>query len=200
MLKAIGPYRIYPRGFLGATMGAPLEKIPKPFGERLDLHQFHTGPTGKNGSKAEVNVNVEMLYAKYIKEKNSSINHAFREQVLIVALSAFGTKNFTEWFEQQHMSPTTGDLQRQFLDDTIHFIKHGRREICLETWDSLLSSYEVDSNITPITSYAIDFFGLNSRHNEPRMVIDIIQSWCSQPNGMEDLLGTLHILFGNTVN
>jgi hypothetical protein len=28
-------------------------------------------------------------------------------------------------------------------------------------------------------------------------VIDVVQKWCSQPNGIEDLLSAMHVLFGN---
>lgn len=194
-----GEFKIYPRGFLGANLGIPITKILKPYEDKLTSHQYHTdmfNSTKDNG--AGCNPNVEALYAHYIKNSADTNSFTFHEKVLTVALAAFGTTDFGYWFKQQHNSPATGDLHRRFLEDTLKFISTGRREMCLENYCALLTLSDIDGNICELTDFAKDFFKYSgSGQDEVTTLINIIQKWCSQPNGFEDMLGTLHILFGN---
>ena len=199
----VGEFRLYPRGFLGAAMGAQVAPILRPMEDRIKHHQFHTDMFKPARAPVEVNVNIEQLYRKRLNNESHLATFEFREKLLIIALNTFGTSDFCYWFRTQHVSPATGDLHRRFLDDTLRFILTGRREMFLETWNTLLTLSDIDGNITPLSTYAKEFFCMdsNTASSPPKQNIklrEVIQQWVSRPNGFEDLLGSLHILFGNT--
>lgn len=201
MPKEATKLRLFPRGFLGADIRPQIQRTPKPFADKVLLQTFHVEDFKTVNKDLFANATIEALYAKYIKQSATTGDFAFREDILQAALAAFGTDNFEFWFASQHKSPACGDLHSRFLTDTLMFINEGRRDMSLETWASLLIITAENDPVGPMTEYAKNFFGMNSnRFSQGRqntMVVDVLQKWCSQPGGMEDMLGTLHLLFGN---
>ncbi len=201
MLNApLGEFHIYPRGFLGARLGKPVEKTLRPFEDVVRSHHYHVDMFNQPSPTIQVNANVEALYSQHMQGTGATLSFDFREKVLQVALEAFGTSDFKHWFISQHRSPATGDLHRRFLDDILAFIVTGRRNMALETWAALLTYSDIDGNITPLTPEVIDMFDRSFGKDQPVSLVDVMVMWCSQPNGIEDLLHTLHILFGNFSN
>jgi hypothetical protein len=194
--------RLYPRGFLGADHQPQMVRSPNAVSSIISQKfQYHIDlRSGGNAIQLIANPHVEALYSQYIKRSVLTGSFEYREQVLAAALISFGTPDFNLWFESQFKSPACGDLHRRFLDDTLKFLNTGRREMSLETWGSLVTITDEGDHIGQLSDYAKDFFGIgkgatiHSRRNY--LVTDVVQMWCSQPNGFEDLLGTLHILFG----
>jgi hypothetical protein len=193
--------RLFPRGFLGAEIRPQIERTPQPFADAVARQQFRVQDFKTVDSDLFANPHVEALYAKYIKQSATTGDFSFREQILKVALEAFGTMNFEFWFLAQFKSPACGDLHNRFLTDTLRFISEGRREMALETWGALLTITDEGDQVGAIGEYARDYFGMDSNRfvhgRRNTTLVDVLQQWCSHPNGMEDLLGTLHLLFGN---
>lgn len=193
-------FTIYPRGFLGAILAPRIEKQPAPFESEYrklqnNLNLFQTSPAA-----IAVNENVESLYTKYIRNTYKSSSFDFRKLVLITALNAFGTEAFDFWYLKQFESPSVGDLHRRFLEDCLRFITTGRREWTLETWDSLLDFSDSGELRPQVGEVAADFFGITT-HGHVRVrrntaLVEVLQDWCAVPNGLEDLLCSLHVLFG----
>jgi hypothetical protein len=150
---------------------------------------------------ADANPVVETLYAQYIKRAASTMSFEFREKVLIAALDAFGDKNFYSWYKTQLQSPAVGDVHLRFLDDVLRFISTGRRQMSLETWASFLQMNDAGERPQEFTPTAQEFFKIYKDGVYPSIsqysLANVIQQWLSQPGGIEDLLGTLHLLFGN---
>lgn len=176
--------QLYPRGYLGEA--------------------FVSGQAALDPSrpkKPSAHPNVEALYDQYIKRIGATTSFEFRRQVLAVALKAFGTSNFEIWVSSQRQSPLIGDTHNNFIDDTIRFISEGRRDLCVENWDALITSADHGERLTGHTEIAKEFFGFPSsghhRYPRNRELIDVIQLWCSRPGGIEDMLCTMHVLFGN---
>jgi hypothetical protein len=199
-LVSNGGFTIYPRGFLGAILAPQIEKQPAPFESEyrklqnnLNLFQSSPGQISTNG-------NVESLYSKYIRNTYKAASFDFQKLVLITALSAFGTDAFDFWYLKQLESPSVGDLHRRFLDDCLNFITTGRREMDLTTWDSLLDYSDSGEMRTGVSEVAAEFFGITTngqvRQRRNTMLVEVLQEWCSRPNGLEDLLCSLHVLFG----
>lgn len=188
--------KLYPRGFLGAMLGVRAER-------RMALREnnrgFQTAEVRelKNQNSFDApNPDVEALYDTYQSQQGVSGAFEFRRDVLLTALAAFGTTTFEAWFEAQFKNPSAGDLHGRFLVDTLKFISEGRREMRLETWASLISIVSAGGHIGPFPAAAKEFFGIGRQYRESFSLTEIIQRWCSQPGGFEDMLGTLHILFG----
>lgn len=194
-------FRMYPRGFLGGNLNPQIERTPKAFGDPMAKQQYHVDNFKSGPSKIIANPYCESLYSQYIKQAVKTGSFEFRKQILLVALSSFGTNRFDEWFRIQYQSPAAGDMHNRFLLDTIKFIQTGRRDMALETWQALLLITDEGNRIGALPKEAKDFFGVSEagvyRNPQNNMLNDVLQTWCSRHGGLEDLLGTLHILFGN---
>lgn len=191
-------YRLkrYPRGFLGAVLGMRGEHLAA--NSRPSLNYGTGGLTVAPQTQPDTsNADVEALYNQYIHQHENTRNFEFCERVLRTALSAFGTVTFEAWFEAQYKNPSAGDLHGRFLLDTLKFLREGRRNVSLETWGSLIGIASAGSDIGEMPQEAKEFFGIGQSYRESYSMTELLQRWMSQPSGFEDLLGTLHILFGN---
>jgi hypothetical protein len=193
-------FSIYPRGFLGDRVGEGVDRLiqrPDPI-FRMVQHTFKF-PQMPN-VKAYSNKAIDSLYAAYINRNGDTTSMAYREKVLKCALSAFGTDRFDLWYSKQFVSPSVGDTHHRFLDDTLRFIATGQRGMYLDVWRSLLRYNDEPDTRELLTPAAADFFGINTpgvrRQPVNASMVEIIQRWTAQPNGFEDLLCTMHILFG----
>ena len=197
-----GTLRLYPRGFLGRTLPPRLVVKPRPFDVRIRTTPV-AGIVVPQQNTADANAAVEMLYAQYIRRAAATMSFEFREKALIAALDAFGTVNFRDWYETQSESPSFGDTHQRFLDDTFRFIMHGRRNLSLESWASFLLPADGGTRPAGASEMAAEFFNAMQSTQPvgvgptPVLLADVIQQWTSRPGGIEDLLGTLHLLFGN---
>lgn len=139
---------------------------------------------------------VEALYSTIIRNGVHADSFEFRKQLAVTALNAFGTKDFYEWYIAQHQSPACGDSHGKYLLDTLKFIQTGKRDMSVETWGSILFMTDEGDDISEAKDKFIeDFFG-SVQYQRNRNLVDVIQSWLSQPTGANDLLYSLHILFG----
>ncbi|WP_233875182.1 hypothetical protein [Paraburkholderia adhaesiva] len=208
---APGTFRLYPRGFLGKILPPRLVVKPRPFDVRIRTTPI-AGIVVPQQITADANAAVEMLYAQYIKRAAATMSFEFREKILIVALDAFGTASFSDWYATQAESPSFGDTHQRFLDDTLRFIRHGRRNLSLEAWASFLLPSEGGTRPVGASEFgdaaessevAGEFFSYMQSAQPVTagattvLLADVIQQWTSRPGGIEDLLGTLHLLFGN---
>jgi hypothetical protein len=192
--------KFYPRGFVGGSLPIRLAVKPKPYEIKI-RSKVQVGLIVPLQTTVEPNASIEILYAQYIKRSADTKSFEFREAALITALHAFGLPNFYNWYMSQLAADTVGDMHVRFLADTLKFLHTGRREMTLETWAQLVKP---DSEaIRPITPCAMakEYFRMENREYplNPALfsMADTIQQWCAQPQGFEDLLGTLHVLFGN---
>lgn len=177
--------QLYPRGFLG-------EVITGAAASRMGQGQFRSVP----------NPSVEALYVQYINRACNTTTVEFRRKVLTVALKAFGTRDFEVWISSQRQSPVAGDNHNGFIDDTLQFIMEGKRDLAIENWLPLIELADQGERMHEHTPRAREFFGIQEpgfhyRQPQNRNMIDVIQSWCSHSSGIEDMLCTMHVLFGN---
>jgi hypothetical protein len=70
----------------------------------------------------------------------------------------------------------------------------------VNNWNDLVSYADKGEPNTTLSEEAHEFFGISSngivRQRRNYDLLDIIAKWTSQPGGWQDLLGSLHILFG----
>lgn len=193
---------LYPRGFMGAPQPARIERAPTDAEKRFNTVQ---GPnltvTLRSGVNTVVtNDDVDELYRAHIDRVGMLNSYEFRKKLLKAALKAFGTLSFEHWYRQQITSPAFGDLHSKFLDDTLIFITTGKRQQHMLTWTSLLDYSDADVEETKMSAVAHEFFGVSAngitRERRNDRLEEVIQRWVSQPGGFDDLLCSLHILFG----
>jgi hypothetical protein len=195
-MPKIDRYRVYPRGFIGVEDSPQQMRSPKPFSELMSHHQYHVGREIRSGDNISGHSTIESLYTSYIRNDPRSTAMSFRTDIYKAAIEVFGGHNkgrMYDWFKRQYANKTTGDSHSRFMEDTIKFIKEGRRNLSVETWAALIAITDEADTVGPIPDSISEFF----KYDESLTVSDFIVAWCSQPTGTEDLLGTLHVLFGN---
>lgn len=194
--------KIYPRGFLGKPLEAQLKMKAKPFESRLNALAVRVNIFTPQVNSVDANPVVETLYGQWINRSPETTSFEFRKKVLIAALDAFGTDNFYEWFAAQHASPAFGDLHKRFLEDTLFFLQNGKRQMDLMTWTSLVTINDAGERLFETTELAREFFGIADadhqwRRPDNRKITEVIQKWLTHARGFDDLVGSLHLLFGN---
>lgn len=195
---------ISPRGFVGAGIltrdrqdsSTGLTNVASVF-ERL---------TGAD-EQHPYNGVVQELYKEYDANPNVVMSMEFRDRLLKAAIAAFGTHSFWIWYENQFRSPLVESTHLNFIDDTFNFIMCGERQFHHAVWLRLLENDQVarERVITvshagvKATDRAVEYFGLTRNQPGPTInnsVIQAIQMWSSRDGGFDDMVRTLHVLFG----
>lgn len=145
------------------------------------------GPSAIINSKGDIAV--DLLYEMMVDRRYSHTSWQFQQHVLQAAIRLFG--DFQTWISAQRANPQVIGRNLAFIEDTLAYIEGGDRELCLANWMELVSQGHADIHITDLNIHS---FG--SRLQQSPSTVKALQKWCSRPNGLEDLLGTLHLLFG----
>lgn len=199
MPKARPGWRLYVRGFVGGIPATKMERM-EPRTATLTHSQGRIVVTQPTDSELCVNDDIEALYSAYITRTGRVTSMEFRDKVLKAALAAFGTGSFFRWYSEQRASPGMGDLQYRFLVDTLAYVQGKPRSMDMPMWECLLTAAQAIEPPRAYVQAAEEFFGARPHEGRARFnesVIEVIQQWCSRPNGIEDLLQSLHLLFGN---
>lgn len=122
----------------------------------------------------------------------NTFSWSYRRQVLDSALRLFG--EFGPWLQDQLNNPRIVGYNLEFLKDTLQFIRTGRRDLCLANWFELVAEGDDSANAAEISRSRINNFP--SVRGET--TVQLLQAWCGHEGGIEDLVGTLHILFGRS--
>lgn len=187
----------YPRGFQGFNIGIPIQTKGDSISDTLTKANY--GRQSEELRFVISNTNVEQLWKQIKLGLLFSDNMEVREKILTNALIAFGTESFHEWFVLQENNPSLTDLHRRFLNDTINFIQTGKRAVNLMNWNFLIVKRPLQGSDSLPVLKTQEFFGTNqSLVTRPTgKFTSVIPRWVSWPGGFDDLIGTLHILFGD---
>lgn len=189
---------VYPRGFLGFDIGLPHDNTGNSISKLLEAVRLNK--TISDNSKVVVsNHKVENVWKQYKNGDRFINSFAFREQILKLALEAFGTKSFYDWCVLQSDSPYMSEMHKRFLNDTFNFIETGKRSVNILSWMKLITVKELSKNDeVPVYQYQ-KFFGMTSpiQFRREHNLSTILTLWVSQPGGFDDLVGSLHIFFGD---
>ena len=138
-------------------------------------------------------VELDEVYQEYMNRKTNSVSID-----LILRFTDVLKKyrlHTLDWIKHNYYSPRLGDGSKDFLDDTIRFIKTGSRPMEIGTRLQLMSFYDsvkelpVDpmSHKRPIETMRFSFDPYN-----------LMGVWASQPNGIYDMICTYHTAFART--
>ncbi len=203
---------LYPRGFLGFDIGLAAKDPSANLDEILKAVTYGR-PVPKQDDIVN-NHDVDLLWNEYITGLRYVTQTEFRDKIIIAALRAFGTSDFHEWCSIQDRSPYVTEMHRRFLNDTFGFIATGERAMMVQSWQRLIKFEEANHEdrrlrleYDALFSKRASGFGdedwpspdrFNERDARPlTSLTSVIHFWIAKPNGLEDLLATLHILFGS---
>ena len=189
-------FQIYPRGFLGKVTEDSVPKQRSQIQEIYDRLQYNANIFIPSGVQIPYSADAENLYNLHVRRVTDTMSFSYKENALRTALTAFGTHNFSVWVSLQRHNRAFGNTQRAFLKDTVKFLEKGERELSLENWEALLSAgadIECEETIQDILSK------LQACLSNPTGLVtvrDVVKRWVSYYNGLNDLVVSLHILFG----
>lgn len=133
---------------------------------------------------------VEMLFTSYLDRTVNISSWDFRRGILLHAKRLFG--DLHEWFRLQLNNPNVIGYNRTFILDTVEYLKTGRRQLSVSTWFELIQEggkgHTANAVPTALQGHKGDVTSFSSD--------ELMQKWVSMPNGFEDLINTLHLLFG----
>lgn len=137
---------------------------------------------------------IKLLFAQYKSGLRSVDTWEFRADLIKVTRRLFG--NFIDWCDAQdhnvYISKTAYDL----IAETIEFIKGRRRPIALRSVLGIIAMEREDGTFGNVSA--------ERRTDRLRDLVtfdhrDFISMWLNQPKGLDDMLCTVHYIFGTEV-
>lgn len=191
-------FQQYHRGFLGKVIRdiTPISHDNLLLKQMTNL-QYNNPIYSLSDPNPVFNEQIEVLFSQLTKQDIKTTTFEFHEKILSVALTAFGTMDFMEWLEIQKQSNAASYYHARFLIDTMRFISTGKREMILETWEVVLNSSTPTQEWGDVLEAARELRKEVSNNQGSILNLrDVVIRWCSQHNGIIDLIKTLHVLFG----
>ena len=152
-------------------------------------------PDGDSVVVSEGDESIELLYKILLDRNTNSRSWPFYRNVLSNAMRLFG--DLRTWFQDQKSNPNLVGYNAQFLTDTLNFIESGKRELSVTTWGDLLTEGGTAHHANAVPSHLTSRRATSEISDSSNL---FLQKWASQPNGLEDLLMTLHLCFGKARN
>lgn len=136
---------------------------------------------------------VDALMQEFIAPGAPTATWEFRRKVIRLAVILFTGR--TNWFISVDSEPTIQHYNYEFILDTVRYIATGHRRLSIHSWPDLIGHNQdgvIDKEHAAVRSLFKDLALSND-------MLSLIQRWCSYKGGVEDLMYTLNILFGDRV-
>lgn len=141
---------------------------------------------------------VDDLYEEWSKNNTLIKTMEFREKIIKAAKNAFNNVSIYNWLNTQKYANTVTSTHENFISETIGFVLGSPRSIQTSQWIRLL---EVSEKAQSINLDIDKYFNRNNIQNQLKfsssLLTDFIVKWVSQPNGFEDMLLSLYVVFGD---
>ncbi len=187
--------KIYPSGFFGSSTNPqtlPLDLISK-------AKQLFNNALITKVSPYTASLDVIELWSTTINDDEEFKTFDFKEKVLKCALDVFGTEKLIDWLEAQMQSPEYSNNHAKWIDETVSFVYGSKsRDLSHNNWITLLTAGN-NVRIKPIMSDVVKYYLFNKGMLENRSNVTIRQfilNWVKQPDGINDLLSSLNVLYG----
>lgn len=128
--------------------------------------------------------------------KVNSQGFSYYKEVFPIAMTFFG--DVVGFLCTQKLNPFLYGYNYEFLLDTINFIQTGNRKVSIHNWKPLLAEW-----VQPITNpkNRVDTTTLDNiikLLNGKDAGAEFIAQWCSHPQGFEDMVMTMWLMFGSS--
>lgn len=155
--------------------------IPRPAGASLS-DEFYGSPVFNE------------LQLDLVNKSEISSTWAWRKNAVLAIKDVFSlNKGFFKGqiFSGQPMNPRCVD----FLHSTLTFIMTGKRQLSVQLWNDLLKYHPTEvASVSSVTKdHFQDQFGMIFNCPESKL----ISMWLAQPGGLEDMVTTAFIIFGD---
>lgn len=183
--------KIYPSGFLGNALVAHTAPLDI---SAIKNRLFDNSPLG-NIEGHTANREVESLWDDVVGGDPAYKTFEFREKILRAAIPAFGTDTIYEWIVSQLQSDMHTEYHQRWIDETLQYVLLGKpREYSYNVWFSLITSGHADKS--KLNSNVVSSTVGRDGFAHQCTIVEFINRWVSQPRGVDDLIASLHVLFG----
>lgn len=190
---------IYSRGFLGSVNGE-LKNFNKALVYDSNLADKMYRQQQELLNQNAYSPNVVNLYNELSKNIFSQYDVVFIRGLILSTKEVFGVDNFIEWFLMQYGSPDVGSLHIDFLEDMLEFLLlgvHYKPLYQTPIWLSVLNGIQVKSNETNPTQRTREMLAVYLEQYGGD-IDGFINAMLLKENGIEQLVRTLYVLFGDT--
>lgn len=163
---------IYPRGF-------------------EDIDPSEAGPGVIRGTG---DIEVDRLFKLLMSDSAELQSWDYRVDAMRCAKRLFGI-NLASWIGNQQLSEYITIQAREFLLDTLCFMRTGNRSVHPRNWIDILAVDPVPLTHIPKRSLIPAYSLLKSEYQAD---FNYIESWLKQPQGLLDLVYSLYIAFGSS--
>lgn len=184
---------VYPSGFVGYDVGIPIVRNESNVDASNALARFAS--VSLKDKLVIANRDIEALYQQLRVKARTTRQADFIGDVAAACANAFGCDTFYEWCHMQLENPYFTTDHREYLNDAILFLTKGERTFSHATWASLLQRRRA----TTADRSVVLNHGYIANSGKPDNMIEIVRKWFEQPGGAEDMLRTLHLIFGEIV-
>lgn len=136
---------------------------------------------------------VHELFMEFTNFPKQAITWAFQKRLIELAQDLFAGEY--SWFIRQDANALLNNQNYGFVLDTVRYIATGRRKFSIHTWPALLT-YEVPT-ITESVEGRRDIYLLMQDLAVATQSDQFLAQWLSHKDGFNDMMYTLHMLFGN---
>lgn len=196
---------VYNRGFLGFDNGVSTPEAGASLEQIITAIKLNRAIPKKSPGVSNNEINT--LWKQFRSGSQYVTSFEFRENILLAAMDAFGTRDFREWLSIQGRSPYLTEMHRRFLNDTLRFILNGTRATVMQNWRRLCQPADITPNDRDVSVDYSEFFatqgvggidtsaGLGEKPTAD--MTSVLHQWVSREDGHEDLIESLHIFFGS---
>ncbi len=164
----------------------------KPFPEGRDYSGGQIKPT-KRFEMRKGDPRMHALFVEFTNFPKRAVTWEFQRKIIDLAQELF--EGEYSWFIRQDSNALVKDQNYAFILDTVRYVATGRRKFSIHTWPALVS-YEVPL-IAESVSGRREIFFLMDQLKVPSQTNALIQRWLSWPDGFNDMVYTMHLLFGS---
>ena len=139
----------------------------------------------KTLEKGDVELNT--LFNMYLTSTVNTDGWEYREKILQMAIRFFGDIN--RWFAMQANNACLYGNNYDFLTDLLNYVEGGERRLAVLSWEALLYDFPA----------ALPQGVVGRTFNVNYTTEEFLSKWCSRSLGFEDMLCTMHVLFGDAL-
>lgn len=141
---------------------------------------------------------VTEMYSRVATEPKVFSDFQFREDVLKKAFELFGKENYISWFRAQLQSPAFSYLHERYLKETILFAYNRKSRTMSHSGYGRLLRVGLKSATFNQSQNEVEGVQLNQilTQVDNALTVDLLKNWTSTVEGLQDLVGTMNVIFG----
>ena len=139
---------------------------------------------------------IDRLIDYLFSGKVNTQGFSYYKEVFPVAMHMFN--DFAGFLQAQKINPFLYGYNYEFLLDTLKFIQTGSRKVSIHNWKPLMAEWtepHTDLKHRMTTGPLVEFQKYLGRDNS---TVQVIAQWCSHPQGFEDMVMTMWLMFGSS--